>query len=321
MPAATTPRHRAPAQPATDYDVMIVGAGSAGLSAALVLGRCLRRVLVCDGGRPRNAPSPAVHGFLTRDGMLPDELLRLGREQLTPYKTVEVREARVLKVEVLSKYFRLTLEGATGHLTTYTTRKVLLATGVDDELPPLDGMRELWGTGVLHCPYCHGWEVRDKPLAVYGKHKSVTGLALLVSRWSNDITVCTDGWKGLTPNARRRLRRQGITVREEEIERLVGTPEGDLKHLLLKSGEKLVRKAVFIHAHQHQRSTIAEELGCNFSEKGAILVDKDQQTSVRGFYAAGDITPGTQQALLAAAKGCQAAICINETLTREECPK
>jgi thioredoxin reductase len=300
---------------------MIVGAGSAGLSAALVLGRCLRRVLVCDGGKPRNAPSPAVHGFLTRDGILPDELLRLGREQLAPYKTVEVREARVTQVEVMAKCFRLTLEGATGHTSTYTTRKVLLATGVDDELPPLDGMRDLWGSGVLHCPYCHGWEVRDKPLAVYGRHKSVTGLALLVSRWSNDIIVCTDGWKGLTPNARRRLRRQGITVREEEMERLVGTETGELKHIEFKTGEKLARKAVFVHAHQHQRSPLAEQLGCTFSEKGAVLVDKDQQTSVPGFYAAGDITPGTQQALLAAAKGSQAAICINETLTREECPK
>lgn len=320
MPASS-PRHRAPATPATDYDVMIVGAGSAGLSAALVLGRCLRRVLVCDGGKPRNAPSPAVHGFLTRDGILPDELLRLGREQLTPYKTVEVREARVTQVEVMAKYFRLTVEGTTGRTTTYTTRKVLLATGVDDELPPLDGMRDLWGSGVLHCPYCHGWEVRDKPLAVYGQHKSVTGLALLVSRWSKDIIVCTDGWKGLTPNARRRLRRQGISIREEELDRLVGDQSGELKHIEFKTGEKLARKAVFVHAHQHQRSPLAEQLGCEFSEKGAVLVDKDQQTSVRGFYAAGDITPGTQQALLAAAKGSQAAICINETLTREECPK
>jgi thioredoxin reductase len=163
--------------------------------------------------------------------------------------------------------------------------------------------------------------VRDKPLAVYGRHKSVTGLALLVSRWSSDIIVCTDGWKGLTPNARRRLHRHGITVREEEMERLEGTPEGELRHILFKSGEKLVRKALFVHAHQHQRSPLAEMLACEFTEKGAVVVNKDQETSVPGCYAAGDITPGTQQALLAAAKGCQAAICINETLTREECPK
>ncbi|SNR51440.1 NAD(P)/FAD-dependent oxidoreductase [Hymenobacter mucosus] len=320
MPAATT-RHRVPAQPATDYDVMIVGAGSAGLSAALVLGRCLRPVLVCDGGAPRNRPSPAVQGFLTRDGTHPEELIRLGREQLAPYKSVEVREARVTNIEVFKRYFRLTLEGSTGHTTTYTTRKVLLATGVDDELPPLDGMRDLWGRGVLHCPYCHGWEVRNKPLAVYGRHKSVTGLALLVSRWSSDVIVCTDGWGGLSPNARRRLRRQGIALKEDEMMCLEGTQEGDLQHLVFKSGEKLARQAVFIHAHQHQRSPLAEQLGCRFTEKGAIVIDKDQQSSVPGVYAAGDITPGTQQALLAAAKGSQAAICINETLTREECPR
>lgn len=319
MPAAVT-RHRAPAQTVTDYDVVIVGAGSAGLSAALVLGRCLRRVLVCDGGTPRNAPSPAVQGFLTRDGTLPADLLRLGREQLEPYKTVEVRPARVTNIDVLTKRFRVTLEGTTGHTTTYTTRKVVLATGVDDELPPLEGMRALWGRGVLHCPYCHGWEVRNQPLAVYGRHKSVTGLALLVSRWSKEVVVCTDGWGGLSVNARRRLRRQGIAVREEALERLEGNADGELECLVFTSGDKLVRKAVFIHAHQHQRSPLAEQLGCRFNEKGAIIVDKDQQTSVPGLYAAGDITPGTQQALLAAAKGSQTAICINETLTREECP-
>ncbi|WP_426489651.1 NAD(P)/FAD-dependent oxidoreductase [Hymenobacter sp. 102] len=314
-------RHHAPRQPLTDVDVAIVGAGSAGLSAALVLGRCLRRVLVLDGGAPRNAPSPAVQGFFTRDGTKPADLLHLGREQLQPYETVEIREARVMGITPKDKHFELTLEGRTGRTSTVTARKVLLATGVEDELPPIDGMRQLWGRGVLHCPYCHGWEVRNQPLAVYGRAKLVTGLALLVSRWSPDVVACVEDPAYLTANARRRLRQQKIQVREEPIIRLEGTKGGELRHIVFESGAKLARTAVFIHAHQHQRTALAEQLGCRRNSKGAVWVDKKQQTTVPGLYAAGDTTPGTQQALLAAAEGSAAAININETLTREECPK
>ena len=317
MPA----RHHIPRQPLSDTDVAIVGAGAAGLSAALVLGRCLRRVVVLDGGPPRNAPSPAVQGFLTRDGTKPAELLRLSREQLEPYSTVTLRTGRVTQIRKLTTCFELTIEGATGRHSTLTARKVLLATGVEDELPPIDGMRDLWGRGVLHCPYCHGWEVRNQPLAVYGRAKLVTGLALLVSRWSSDVVACVEDPAYLTANARRRLRQQKIQIREELVVRLEGTKNRELRHLVFESGEKLARTAVFIHAHQHQRTNLAEQLGCRITSKGAVWVSKQHQTSFPGLYAAGDTTPGTQQALLAAAEGSAAAISINETLTREECPK
>jgi thioredoxin reductase len=303
-----------------DFDVVIIGAGSAGLSAALVLGRCLRRVLVCDGGAPRNAPSPAVQGFLTRDGTKPAKLLELGRQELEGYTTVKMQPVRVTAVARRGQQFKLTAEGETGRSRTFTARKILLATGVEDELPPLEGMRALWGTGVLHCPYCHGWEVRDQPLAVYGQGKTVTGLALLVSRWSRDVIVCTNGPGSLTANARRRLRQQGIQVREEVVVRLeAGSREG--LEVVFETGEKLARRALFLHAHQHQRTALAEQTGCRLTSKGAVWVDKNNQTSQVGIYAAGDATPGTQQAILAAAQGAQAAICLNEQLTREECPK
>lgn len=306
---------------ATDYDVVIVGAGSAGLSAALMLGRSMRRVLLCDAGAPRNVTSPAVQGFLTRDCTQPAELLRIGRSQLTPYESVEYRELRVAAVQAQAGHFRIEAETEANRTTVVTARKVLLATGVEDELPPIDGMREYWGRGVLHCPYCHGWEVRNQPLAVYGRGKTVMGLALLVSRWSNSLVVCTDGPGHLSANARRRLRQQGIGLREESVRRLVGNSDGMLRCVEFTAGEPFECRAVFIHAPQHQRAPLAEQLGCRFTGKGAVWVDKKQQTSIPGLYAAGDTTPGQQQAIMAAADGSKAAIIINEQLTREECPK
>ncbi|TGE21336.1 NAD(P)/FAD-dependent oxidoreductase [Hymenobacter aquaticus] len=319
--ATPVPRHRAPAQPTTDYDVIIIGAGSAGLSAALALGRCLRRVLVCDGGPPRNAPSPGVQSFFTRDGIKPAELLRVGLAQLEPYETVEVRRAQVQRVKPAGRTFTVEAEGKSGRTFTATARKLLLATGVEDELPPVPGMRDLWGRGVLHCPYCHGWEVRNQPLAVYGQGKIVTGMALLVSRWAPDLVVCTDGPGHLSDNARRRLRQQKIKVNEEPISHLEGTAGGQLRNIVFQSGEKLARHALFVHPHQHQRSTLAEQLGCRLTSKGAVWINKHSQTSISGLYAAGDTTSGPQKALLAAAEGMEAAIAIHETLTREECPK
>ena len=303
----------------TDYDVIIVGAGSAGLSAALVLGRCRRRVLVLDGGPPRNAPSASVQGFFTRDCTPPLELLQLGRNQLTPYSSVAIKPWKAVGGKPRGACFELDVETEAGKELRKTARKVLLATGVEDELPPLGGFREYWGTGVLHCPYCHGWEVRDEPLAVYGRGKTVVGLALLVSRWSRDVVVCTDGPGGLTDHARRRLRRQDIAVREEPVARLVGNPaDGMLRCVEFADGTYLNCHALFLHAAQHQRAPLAALLSCRLTSKGAIRVNKQLQTSVVGLYAAGDATAGLQQAVTAAAEGATAAVAINEQLTREE---
>ncbi len=301
-----------------DYDVLIIGAGSAGLSAALTLGRCRRRVLLADGGPPRNAPSGAVHSFFTRDGIRPTQLLHLGHEQLAPYPSVAVKELKIKALTKLAHGFRATAETDTGHATQLTARRVLLATGVEDILPPLPGFRELWGSSVLHCPYCHGYEVRDQPLAVYGRGKAVVGLALLISRWSKDVVVVTDGPGHLTDYARQRLRRQHIAVREEPIVRLVGTAQGGMRCIEFTDGTYLNRNALFLHPPQEQRSPLAAELGARITGKGAVWVDKTAQTTVPGLYAAGDMVPGQQQALLAAASGSKAAICLNEALTREE---
>ncbi len=329
MPAAPAPDHiqLPPARarrlrgPQTDYDVVVVGAGAAGLSAALVLGRACRRVLVCDGGPPRNAPSPAVHAFLTRDGTPPAELLAIARAQLKPYDTVQVRPLRVTAIERQRGVFAVRAGAASGEgpAVPFTARRVLLCTGVIDELPPLAGAMELWGRGVLHCPYCHGWEVRGQPLAVYGKGKTGTGLSLLVSRWSEDVVLLTDGPSGITPRGLARLRAQGVRVCSDPIARLVGSSKGDLRHVLFESGQKLPRTALFLHAEQRQRSDLAAQLSCRLTGTGAVWTDKNGQTSQPGVYAAGDLDPGPQQAIIAAAEASWAAIKLNEALTKEEC--
>ena len=302
-----------------DYDVIVIGAGSAGLSAALMLGRCRRRVLVANGGAARNAPSPAVHAFFTRDGIRPQDLLAEGRAQLATYPTVAVHELKINSLARHERGFRAVGTTGQGHAWAGTAHRVLLATGVDDLLPPLPGFRELWGTSVLHCPYCHGYEVRDQPLAIYGRGRAVVGLAMLLTNWSRDLVVVTNGPGHLTAYGRQRLRQQGIGLREEPVARLVGPPGGALRCVEFTNGSHLECNALFLHASQEQRSTLAASVGAHITHKGAVWVDKNSQTSVAGLYAAGDTTPGQQQALLAAAHGSQAAICLNEGLTKEQC--
>ncbi|MFC7667311.1 NAD(P)/FAD-dependent oxidoreductase [Hymenobacter humi] len=304
------------------YDVLIIGAGSAGLSAALTLGRCMRRVLLADGGPRATKPRPACTAFSRATALPRPSCCAWAMSRLEPYTTVEVQCLEIDGIVPEGRGFRATGSNTADDTpVTITARRVLLATGVSDILPPLPGFRELWGRGVLHCPYCHGWEVRNQPLAVYGQGRTVTGLALLVSRWTDDVVVITNGPGHLTPNARRRLRRQKIKIREDHITRLVGSATNDLQCIEFADGSQLERTAVFLHAPQHQRSALAEKLGARHTSRGAVWVDSAMQTSVPGLYAAGDTTPGTQQALLAAAAGARAAIVINEALTREECPR
>ena len=200
------------------FDAIIVGAGPAGLSAALILGRCRRKVLVCDTGEPRNAVSRGLHGFLTRDGIEPSEFLRIGREQLRPYPSVEFRDVEVTDAESVNDRFEIAL----GDGSRFSSRKLLLATGVVDNIPEIEGIEPLYGRSVFHCPYCDGWEMRDQALAVYGKGEGGYGLALKLITWSDDLVLCTDGPAELGGEALEQLSRHGIRLREEGIVRLEG---------------------------------------------------------------------------------------------------
>jgi thioredoxin reductase len=295
------------------YDVVIVGGGAAGLSAALTLGRARRSVLVCSAGAPRNAPAHAAHGLFTRDGTPPAELLRIGREQLLPYPTVELRELAACEVTGAAGSFAVAL--ADGR--TERARRVLFATGVIDELPDVPGMRELWGSGVFHCPYCHGWEVRDQPLAVYGRDAGALHLALLLPQWSADVVLLTDGPVPFDEEQRRQLARRGVGVRPEPLQRLKGR-DGRLERIVFAAGEDLARSALFVRPPQRQRSALPARLGCVVQD-GFVQVDEFGRTVVPGVYAAGDLTGPYQQLVAAAAAGARAAATINgHDLLREE---
>ena len=294
-------------------DVVIVGAGPAGLSAALILGRCRRRVLVCDTHHPRNAASQALHGFLSRDGTSPLELRRLGREQLQRYGTVELRHIKVTDAARLNDGFELRLSDGTR----LRCRRLLLATGVVDDLPKISGFEELYGRSVLHCPYCDGWEVRDQPLAIYGKGDRGRGLALELTAWSRDLVLCTDGPGELSPEDLARLARNGIEVGEDRIARLEGK-DGSLERIVFTSGDVLERRALFFNTGEHERSDLPAKLGCEFTAHSTVRTGEYEATNVPGLYVAGDASRRVQLVIVAAAEGAEAAFAINTALLRED---
>jgi thioredoxin reductase len=295
--------------PATDpsFDVAIVGGGPAGLAAALVLGRMRRRVLLLDADDPAHGVSDGVHGLFGHDGTPPLELRRTAQEQLRPYESVIVRMATAEEARLTPFGFSVTVGGSTSE-----AGVLLLATGVRYELPPIEGVAEIWGRGAYHCPYCHGWEVRDRPLAAYGA--DAAGLALLLTSLSDDILLLTDGNPELDPDEAERLRETGVVLRDDPVAR-VDAEGGKLARVVFADGSTDGRAGLFF-APAFTRSPLPAQLGCELDESGAIAIDDDGRTSVPGVYAAGDATTDRKAAVLAAAAGSRAAYSINVGLAR-----
>jgi thioredoxin reductase len=295
-----------------DADVIIVGAGPAGMSAALVLARACRRVLVFDHGHPRNAASRAIHGFLTRDGVSPHDFRAMARDELARYPEARIIDLEVVDAACEEGVFRVTTIDAQH----FTAKKLLIATGVVDHVPDVPGLRELYGRSVFHCPYCDAYEYRDRRLAVYGCEERGYGLALELLGWSRDVVLISDGPCGVDGKKRERLARHRIAVREDKVLRLEGQ-DGQLQRVVFETGAPIERDALFFTTGQAQRSHLADVLGCEFNEKGTVRTGPYETTHLHGLYVAGDASRAVQWLVVAAAEGAEAAYSINQDLIKE----
>jgi thioredoxin reductase len=294
-------------------EVVIVGGGAAGLSAALVLGRAQRRVVVIDSGSPRNGPASHMHGFLSRDGFPPSELLSIGRREVHAYGVeIVVGEVKAITSNDASGFDVALCDGQV-----VRSRRVVVTAGSRDELPDLPGVRERWGRDLLHCPYCHGWEVRDEPLGVLGFAEGSVQHALLVRQWSGDVVFFTHTYE-LNEDEERRLRARGVHIVRGVVRRLV-VSDDRLRGVEVEDGSVVERSAVFVRPINVGRaSSLVESLGCAVDGAGFIVVDGAGRTSVPGLYAAGNAADPRAQVITAAGAGSAAAIAINAELVDED---
>lgn len=294
------------------YDVVVIGGGAAGLAAGMMLGRSRRRVVVVDAGEPRNAPAEHLHGFLSRDGASPSELLAVGRNEVARYGG-EFRAAEVTGVERAERGFAVRAGGAE-----LFTRSVLVATGLRDELPSIAGVQQQFGRGALHCPYCHGYEVADQPIAVLGGDNRPFTMhqAQLVRQWSSDVTFLPHRIE-LSDDERTRLAARGIRIVEGEISRVVADDTG-VAGVELADGEKVTCAAVFVGPRFLPRDEFLTELGCARDDSGWVRTDPSGRTEVDGVWAAGNVVDNPAQLINAASAGSTAAIAINHHLLADD---
>jgi thioredoxin reductase len=291
-----------------ECDVVVVGGGAAGLSAALVLVRARRSVVVVDAGAPRNAPAAHLHGFLSRDGMPPRELLAAGRAEVSGYGGRLIDDT----VVAIEPGFQVRLASG-AHL---RTRRILVATGLRDELPDLPGVRERWGRDLLHCPYCHGYEVRDQPLGVLGGAPEAVQHALLIRQWSPDVTLFPHT-NALTPEQREHLSALGIRIVDGTIARLV-VDNDQLQGVELDGGLVVARTAVFVRPRFVPNAELLTGLGCAVDAHGWVVHDPVGRTSVAGVWVAGNVGNPRAQVVTAAGEGSAAAIAVNADLVADD---
>jgi thioredoxin reductase len=286
------------------YDVAIVGGGPAGLSAALVLGRARRTVALVDDANPRNASVVSMHGFLTREGCLPRDFLKIASRELTDYSTIERFTVRAESAEVKDAAFLLRLSD--GH--ELVSRRLLLSGGMIDELPEIDGLADRWGVSVFVCPFCDGWEFRDRRIAVYSAAGQAIGLAKEMRGWTDHVIVCSDD-DTFEGEDRAWLAASGTRLILGKPARLVGTGRS-LSTIEVAGGSCIDCDVLFLDAKLRQHSRLFEGLGCRLTSDGSIEVGPGGRTSVSGCYAAGDATTDVHQVIVAAASGARAGISI-----------
>jgi len=295
------------------FDVIIIGGSYAGLSAALALGRALRQVLIIDSGLPCNRQTPHAHNFLTRDGSTPSELSSIALEQVLAYPGITLNRDTALGCTQTGDTF--ITETASGMH--YQSRRVILATGIKDQLPEVPGFAECWGISVIHCPYCHGYEYHSKPTAILANGEIAIELAKLIAHWTKELYLLTNGAATFSATQHQLLQQLGITLVEAPIAALKHT-QGYLEEIIFTDTTTLKVPAMYARLPFIQHSDIAAQLQCAFTEHGHVLADGMQQTSIPGVYACGDNSSGMRSVAQAVYAGSLAGAALNKDLIEEE---
>lgn len=290
-------------------EVIIVGGSYAGLAAAMALGRALKNVLVMDDGKPCNRQTPHSHNFLTNDGKTPAEIAALARHQVSQYKTVRFFQGRAKSGVKTGQGFEI--EAATGEK--FVAGKLIFATGIQDLLPDIGGLSECWGISVIHCPYCHGYEVRNEKTGILGNGDAGFDFTRLISNWTRDLTLFTNGPSTLTPAQREKLRQHRIEVVEKQIGRLEHT-NGHIREIIFKDGTRSALQALYAPSPFVQHCKIPESLGCELTEEGYIKIDHFQETTVKGVYAVGDNAARMRTVANAVAMGTTAGMTLSKKM-------
>lgn len=291
-----------------EFDVLVVGGGAAGLTAAVVLARAGRAVAVVDAGAPRNAPAAHMHGFLSREGMPPADLLVAGRAEAAGYGAALIEGT----VAAIDPGFLIGLADGS----TLRARKVLIATGLRDEIPAIPGLRERWGRDVLHCPYCHGYEVRDQPLAVIGGTPEAVAHALLLVQWSADVLLFPHSGS-LSTEQRERLDARGVRVQGGQVSHL-SVQDDRIEAVVLADGTRFARAAVFVRPSFVPDNRLLAGLGCEIDEGGWVRHDSAGRTGTPGVFVAGNAADPRAQVITAAGQGSAAGIAINADLVEDD---
>lgn len=295
------------------YDVIIIGGSYAGLSAAMALGRAIRTVLVIDNGKPCNEQTPHSHNFLTQDGKAPKEIASIAKQQVSQYKTINFVDDTALEAVKTSSGFQIST--AKGDI--FEAKKIIFASGIKDELPNIEGFAECWGISVIHCPYCHGYEVRNQTTGIFANGDNAYEFAKLIWNWSKDLTLFTNGKSTLSPIQTKALQSRQINIVEKEIAK-VSHQNGQLQHLVFSDGTTQRLDALYAKLGFKQNTDLPIHLGCQLSESGYINVDDMQKTSVGGVFACGDNTNMMRSVANAVYSGNMAGAMASKELIAED---
>lgn len=296
-----------------NFDVIIIGGSYSGLSAAMSLGRSLREVLIIDSGLPCNRQTPYSHNFITQDGEKPAVISAKAKLQLDLYKTIHFFQG--LATKAVKKENSFEIKTKSGEV--FTSRKILFATGVRDLFPEIKGFADCWGISVLHCPYCHGYEVKNEIMAIIANGEAGFEYAKLISNWTKELRLCTNGKSTLTVEQTQTLLKHGVVIFEDEIESFEHK-NGYVSYIHFKNESMVDVKAIYARPPFEQHCVLPEDLGCEINEQGLLKVDAMQKTNVTGIYASGDCTTQMRSVAIAVSTGSFAGAVINKDLIEED---